>query len=227
LSKYNFSANPGAPPPPAALGGDVRASRRLVEVIAPVIRARVGRQLSRLGASRARKVCVEFPDLVQDIFANLYEQDGKLLRQWDPERGLSFKNWIGLITQRALRKRLQDAQHHERPCAEPLDASGADTATNVTPLEVRAEIANFLEHLASRLSPRSRLILLQSCLYEEDVHSVAMSVGMTEQAVYAARARLKRLALEFLHELPPHGLSAAGRRGMSRKHGFKTGSGCS
>ncbi len=37
--------------------------------------------------------------MIQETFSCLFEDDAKALRSWDPERGASFDNFIGVITE--------------------------------------------------------------------------------------------------------------------------------
>src|ERR1700688_1463911 len=85
-----------------ALGGDQAALARLVSLLTPVIQARVARTLlarrSHLG--RDRNVRQEVEDLTQEIFLLLFLKGGQVLRRWEAGRGLSLKNFVGLVSER-------------------------------------------------------------------------------------------------------------------------------
>src|SRR5262245_1194983 len=82
----------------AALAGDEGAVRQLVDELGPVIQARVARALLRRASGRSVRQEVE--DLTQEVFASLFEDDGRILRAWDETRGLSLKNFVGLVAGR-------------------------------------------------------------------------------------------------------------------------------
>src|SRR5215471_16061481 len=85
----------------AALAGDRRATEDLVGRLARVIQVRVGvALLRRRHAARGRTLAQEVEDLMQEVFAALFEQDGRVLRRWDPARGLSLKSYVGLVAER-------------------------------------------------------------------------------------------------------------------------------
>src|SRR5262249_44916453 len=86
-----------------ALSGDRAARAELVRAIAPLVQVRVYRALSiRGGAARGRSVRQEVEDLTQDALVALFEDDAKALRAWDETRGLSFLNYVGLLTERLV-----------------------------------------------------------------------------------------------------------------------------
>src|SRR5688572_8174579 len=105
-----------------ALGGDAAALRRIVATMTPVIRARVGRVLLRRGMFAAGDGPERLQDLVQDVFMELFRDDARVLRAWNPARGLSLANWVGLIAEqraaawfrgRSRRQRVADLPFEE------------------------------------------------------------------------------------------------------------------
>ena len=83
-----------------ALAGDVAATRRLVAAIMPIVQARVARTLVRRRGGSGRDARQEVQDLAQDVFAALFADDGKVLRAWDPVRGLTLASFCGLVAER-------------------------------------------------------------------------------------------------------------------------------
>ncbi len=88
-----------------ALGGDEPALSRLVAALTPVIQARVARSLllRRSGAASGRDIRQEVENLTQEIFLVLFADNGKVLRTWQPERGLTLLSFVGLVAERARR----------------------------------------------------------------------------------------------------------------------------
>ena len=86
----------------AALAGSEAAQTRLVRTLTPVIQSRVARGLFLwcTGSAAGRNVRQEVEDFTQKIFLHLFDDGGKVLLSWQPERGLSFLNFIGLVAER-------------------------------------------------------------------------------------------------------------------------------
>jgi hypothetical protein len=58
-----------------------------------VVQSRAARALSRY-RPRGRDTRQDVEDLVQEIYLALFEQDGRVLKSWDPDRGLSLRNFV-------------------------------------------------------------------------------------------------------------------------------------
>src|SRR6185503_6782407 len=80
---------------------DGLALERLVQLLTPVIQARVARTLyrRRWGRGGGYNVRQDVEDLTQDVFLKLFANDGRVLRSWRQERGLSLENFIGLVAE--------------------------------------------------------------------------------------------------------------------------------
>ncbi len=83
----------------AALGGDREAQLRLVALLDPVIRGRVRRYLSRRRTGRLAGLDAD--DLVQAVWLDLWERDGRGLRRFDSSRGRLLA-YIGQFARRSL-----------------------------------------------------------------------------------------------------------------------------
>ncbi len=187
------------------LDGDAALLRRLVDELMPVVQSRATRALYRY-RPRARDPQQELSDLVQETFSSLFEDGGRVLRQWDPERGLSLRNFVGLVSQRTIGGILRSGKRTPWP-DDPTDPSDFDAAGfgNADPsprIESRAELATLLDRLQQALSPHALSLFHRLYVLQEDVRTVAARTGMNEPAVYAAKARLERLARRLAHEGP-------------------------
>ena len=87
-----------------ALDGDQTALTELVAMLTPVIHAGVARTLlaRRSLLAGGRDLRQEVEDLSQDVFLALFARDGRVLRSWQPELGLSLANFVELVAQRLL-----------------------------------------------------------------------------------------------------------------------------
>jgi RNA polymerase sigma-70 factor (ECF subfamily) len=198
-----------------ALAGDQTALTQLVAVLTPVVQARVARTLlarrSRLAGGRDLRQEVE--DLSQEVFLALFARDAHVLREWQPERGLSLENFVGLVAQRQVLSFLRNGKRNpwkEDPSLEEdLDTAGPD----IGPEEItasREELRLLLDRLREELSPLGWQLF--DLLFVQDLSQpeVMSASGLSADAVYAWRSRLRRLAQRLAAEMS--GREGAGRR---------------
>jgi RNA polymerase sigma-70 factor (ECF subfamily) len=203
-----------------ALAGDRDALARLVAALTPVIQARVARTLlarrSCLAADRNVRQAVE--DLTQEVFLSLFARGGHVLLSWEPGRGLSLENFVGLVSERHVVSFLRSGRRNpwkEEPLpVEDLDGPSFDRG----PEEVtasREQLRLLLERMRERLSPLGRHLFELLFVQELSLAETMARSGLSADAVYAWRSRLRRLAQELLAELS--GKSAPARK--TRKEG--------
>jgi RNA polymerase sigma factor (sigma-70 family) len=187
------------------LAGQPRAARALIDLLYPVVQARVARVLMRSAGGRRGNARQEVDDLTQEVFASLFEQGGKALRSWDPQRGLSLPNFVGLLAERCALSMLRSGKRT------PFSAAG-DEERQLDSLPEPGpgpEPAAMSRQLLELLLDRLRLALsplgfhLFQLLYMEDrsPEEVAAGARMSSDAVYAWRSRLRKLANHLATEL--------------------------
>jgi len=189
-----------------ALAGDQTALNRLVAGLTPVVQARVARTLlarrSRLGSGRDIRQEVE--DLSQEVFLSLFSRGSHILRSWQAERGLSLENFVGLVAERQVVSFLRSGKRNpwkEEPSpAEDLETtapgSGPEEAT-----ASREQLSLLLERLREKLSPLGHQIFLLLFVQEMSVPETMAASGLSADAVYQWRGRLRRLARQLLAEM--------------------------
>lgn len=190
-----------------ALAGDQTALTRLVAVLTPVIQARVARTLlarrSRLAGGRDVRQAVE--DLSQDVFLHLFTQEARVLRSWQAGRGLSLENFAGLVAERQVLSFLRSGRRNPRQedsfsTDEELDAPAPESG----PEEIaasREHLALLLDRLREELSPLGRQLFDLLFIRELSPTEVTAASGLSADAVYAWRSRLRRLAQKLLTEM--------------------------
>ncbi|HYN21188.1 MAG TPA: hypothetical protein VE078_09525 [Thermoanaerobaculia bacterium] len=189
-----------------ALAGDQAALTRLVAVLTPVIQARTARTLlanrSRLASERNVRQDVE--DLTQDVFLSLFDNGARVLRNWQAERGLSLENFVGLVSERYvisfLRSGKRNPWKEEPSLMESLDLAALDRG----PEEVtagREELRLLLDRLREKLSPLGQRLFELLFVQEMSPEETMAASGLSADAVYAWRSRLRRLARELLAEM--------------------------
>jgi DNA-directed RNA polymerase specialized sigma24 family protein len=184
-----------------ALAGDKTALNRLVARLTPVIQARVARTLWRLGSGR--DVRQEVEDLSQDVFLSLFARNGHILRSWQPERGLSLENFVGLVAERKVVSVVRGKGNpwkEDPTAAEDLDVTDPER----DPEEVtasREQLSLLLERLREELSPLGYRMFVLLFVQEMSVAETMAETGLTADAVYAWSSRLRRLSKKLLAEL--------------------------
>lgn len=192
-----------------AVKGDSAATRLLVRTLLPVIQVRVARVLVRRRGDPTRDIRVEVEDFSQEVFVSLFADEARLLRAWDPTRGLSLVNFCGLIAERETISRLRSGKR----------SPFTETATDFDALEREAgpapdaelrisskeQLALLSDRLREELTPKGLELFYRLIVEEEAVESVCASTGMSADAVYAWRSRLGKLVRKIVAELSESG----------------------
>jgi RNA polymerase sigma-70 factor (ECF subfamily) len=185
-----------------ALAGDGEAVDTLVEQLQPVIQARVARVVlaRRAGGSPVRQ---QVEDLTQEVFLSLFAGQGRVLRSWAPDRGLSLANFVGLVAARRAISLLRGG--HAGVLDEELDDEGFEPESEAADPELasagREELRRLLDRLRGDLSPQGWQVFSLLYMEERSVEEVMAATGLSADAVYAWRSRLRRRALRIAAEL--------------------------
>lgn len=189
----------------AALKREPAASDSLITQLTPVIRHRVGRVLMRSAALRGRNVeRHEVLDLIQEIFVVLLDRDGRVLRAWDPERGLSLANFVGLVAEREAAAFLQSGRRSAWAESPTDDLFLAQTAADSEPergLASKQLLERLLERLRARLSPRGFAMFHALYVQQQEIEVVAERFAISANALYTFRNRLRTEVQEIRQEL--------------------------
>ena len=188
----------------AALARDPEACRHLIALLAPVVRQRVARLLlANAGRSGRKPSPADVDDLAHDVFLVLFDADGRVLHAWDPQRGLSLRNFVGLIAQREASAILRSGRRSawaEDPTPDDLQLA-VERHTPEREVAAREELTLLLELLHERLSPRGLLLFEALFSDHQAVEQVCERFSMTPNAVYSFRNRLQTLVCQIQSEL--------------------------
>lgn len=203
----------------AALRGDGQALAWIIDHLTPVIQARLTRLLLRHTSAHPQgEDRKELEDLVQEVFLSLFADGAKVLHRWDPERGASLLNYVGLVAERHAISLLR-ARHRWLP-TEALDAAQPEPPSEGSDPENEATARQSLRHLLDRLqghvSPLGWNVFRLLFVEERSVADIETEVGLSSDAVYAWRSRLRKLARRLWLEMHPEPW-AKGSRQPSRK----------
>jgi RNA polymerase sigma-70 factor (ECF subfamily) len=213
-----------------ALAGDAAAAHKLVRVLLPVVQVRVARVLARRGRRSNRDVRQEVEDLAQEVFAALFENDGRVLRAWDAKRGLSLASFCGLVAEREAASILRSGRRspwtEDATESEELERDAGIAPDAEISIASREQLERLADRLREELSPRGLEMFQRLVVDEETVESVCAATGMTPDAVYAWKSRLSKLARKLAAELAvsqPH-IEASKRNEKSVSVSENTGS---
>jgi RNA polymerase sigma-70 factor (ECF subfamily) len=189
-----------------ALSRDRAALRVLVDRLTPVVQARVARVLLRReGAARGRRLRQEVEDFAQEVFVSLIAEDGKALRRWSAERGMSLKNFVGLIAERQaisiLRSGRRSPWTEDPTFSDTLSHQAGAHAGHGAHVDARDLLARVLDQIRVRLSPKGLQLFELLMIQQKAIPEVCTTTGMTADAVYAWRSRLAKLARQIRTEL--------------------------
>jgi RNA polymerase sigma-70 factor (ECF subfamily) len=189
-----------------ALAGAEPALRRLVAALTPVIQARVARclLLRRSGRAGGRDVRQEVEDITQEIFLVLFADGGKVLRGWQPERGLTLLNFVGLVAERRaasiLRSGRRSPWQDDPTLAEDLDRIERPESGPEEIAASREQLGLLMRRLTEELSPLGRHLFDLLFVRELALPEIVAQTGLSADAVYAWRSRLRKLARRLLAE---------------------------
>lgn len=181
----------------AALARDRAAALALTERVGPYIRARV------LRASRGRRLAGHgVDDLIHEIWCRLLADDGHKLRMYDPERGKTLGGFVSMIAGQVIGDLLQkDRAQKRRPPGGFASMEDAPHASGgARPDEATAdkdELGAVWRHLDETLPARGRLVMKLLFVDGLSTEQIADRIGLSANAVYGWRFKIKKAALEF------------------------------
>jgi RNA polymerase sigma-70 factor (ECF subfamily) len=191
-----------------ALAQDPAAVRALLALLLPVVRARALLACRRnAGALRSGDAEQEVDDLTQEVLVTLFAEDARVLRSWDRGRGLSLRNFVGLVCARRIHQILRAGKQGASP--EELTRDGdfetTDLGTEDDKLDValasRQLFSRILDQLRIEVSARGMDLFHALLIEERSIESVRAEFEMSADAVYAWRSRLLRRARTLAREL--------------------------
>ncbi len=175
------------------LAGAADAQRHLITALTPMIQWNVAKMLRRwrTGPAASRNLHQEVEDLVQEVFLELFEDDGKTLARWDPER-LPLEAYVGYIakirTAEVLRSRRSPWREDPSPGDDiprpPVEHTPEDDALSHDQLR-KVHLCLLAGFKPDDLELFELLFLRQS-----EPEAAASMVGKSLAAVYKWRSRL-------------------------------------
>ena len=189
----------------AALARDAAACRRLVARVTPSIQRRIAAILRRRRGSNMALDDAELLDMTQEALLALFENDGRVLRSWDAERGAALPTFAALVGERVtlsiLRSGRRSGWREDPTLSEDLDAMGPSTPSHGAVVEDRQFLEALVDRLRETLNPRGRALFHAIYVDQKPLDEVARSHDMTVEAVYIWRTRARKLLQVLRDEL--------------------------
>lgn len=188
-----------------ALSRDRAAECELVDLLTPVIQKRVARTLLRLrpGASSGR-IRQEVEDLTQEVYKTLFNKNGRVLRTWDPERGLSLLNFVGMVAEKRAAGILRPKNGPLRNDEQAIEPDVDPPHPGPSPVRViisREILHRLKDRVEEELTPEGRQMFRLLFRQELSPAEVARKTGKSLDAVYKWQSRLRQLVLRLRDEL--------------------------
>lgn len=188
----------------SALGGNRRSANELGALLLVIVERRVGYTLARV-RPRGRDISEVKRDLTQAVLIRLFDKSWHKLRQWDPARS-PFASFIGMITENEVISVLRIASAN--PWTEdPTVDEDFERMHQITPgperdADSRERLRQILAALDAKLSDLGHYMFQLLFLDERSVEEVCEITGMTPDAVYQWRTRVRDLVAKLVSEKP-------------------------
>lgn len=185
-------------------GGDRCES--LARALLPVILRLVAVELRPWGSRYQRHPSELQRDVAQDVMLRLFTDRGRVLRAWQPDRGLSLRGFLKRVVRyhvlTLFRTERANPWRNESTDPEQLDQLDGQQSGLFHQLWLWRVRTRLLEDE----SPRGRALYVALFVEQHSADEIAEGYGMTRDAVYQWRARFKRRAARLLGDgaLRPH-----------------------
>ncbi|MBV1861631.1 MAG: sigma-70 family RNA polymerase sigma factor [Nannocystaceae bacterium] len=189
----------------AFAGGSPRAdalARALLVLLPPL----AARELIPWSGHYRRSPASLGEDIVQDVMLKLFAEGGRVLRAWDPERGLSLRGFLRRVVRFHVLQLFRSSAKNpwrDRLTESHLEVADEDSDAILHQLwlwEVR-------DLLLAEESDHGRALYIGLFVEHRSAEDVGEQHNMSRDAVYQWRSRFKRRASRLL---------SAGQQGVSR-----------
>lgn len=212
-----------------ALDGERDALAELAEGLLIATERRLPGLLQRHRSRAGTAGAAELEQLQYDLVEDLLYRYPRALRRWDPQAGLGFESYVGLLADSWLRRRLSTVRGS--PWAlrilgggrsgEAMETAIADApALGHLSLEDEVALRLALVRAVESLEHSDRALLLAYYLEGRTTEELARELGVADNSVHQ---RLRRLRVRLAAALGPRTTSlepeAAPPRGRSLRHG--------
>lgn len=188
-----------------ALEGDRPALKQLLHCIGPIIERQAAKVLLASRARRERGVREDVEDLAQEVLVHLFAKRGAALRTWDPARG-KLEPFVAAVarnqTYSLLRSRSRSPFSEDATTSDKLEKAGGTASEDPEQLSAARKKLGQLElALRQRLSPQGFEIFRKLFVSQQSVEEVCQETGLSVEAIYKWRSRMRQTAREVEQQL--------------------------
>ena len=180
------------------IAGNRAAIRLLIENLTPVIQLAVVHILKRCTQSyQHNHIHLEVTDYCQEIFILIFKNNSKILRDWNPDKGMNLKSYISLITKRRVISSLRNIKFTQSLDDDTIDTnidSFLKTPDEESQFINRHLLYRIIKSLKNEISSFGYEIFVQIFLYGYSAEEVASKMNLTKNSVYVWKNRLKAQA---------------------------------
>ncbi len=196
----------------SALDHSDRSRQLLARRIHEITQTIAGRELRSWGILLGRWPEDLSKDVVQDVMVKLFADGDKVLRRWDPQRGLGLQGFVRLMVRRHL-SYLQRSARANPLRRTPPSTDHADHSESNTPSPFDRVYHSELQRLLlARESARSRSLYAALFIEQQSGVELAHDVGMAPDALYQWRRRFTHRARKVMASVERSAPIAAPRR---------------
>ena len=143
--------------------------------------------------------------MTQAVFLSLFEDDGKALRAWDPERGSSLESFVALLAHRqviSILRRGSTTPWKDEPTDDAeLGAADTEAPGPEAVAASREHLQLLLDRIREELSPEGLDLFQRLIVDEEAIEEVGRKVNKTPATLYQWRSRLLKRVRELSAEI--------------------------
>lgn len=188
-----------------AVAGDRLAVRLLIKNLTPVIQLAVVHVLKRYTQNyQHNHIHLDVADYCQDVFVSMFKNNSKVLRGWNPNKGMNLKSYISLITKRLVISSLRQVKFTQSldddSISENID-SYLKTPDEGIQFINRHLLFRIIKALKNEISELGYEIFVQIFLYGFSAEEIAKKTNLSKNSIYVWKNRLKTHAKKISDEL--------------------------
>jgi len=179
-----------------AVAGNKAAIGLLVSNLTPVIQLAVAHILRRSTPPyQHNHVDLDIADYCQNVFMLLFKNNSKVLKDWDPAKGMNLKSYISLIAKRQVISSLRKVKFTQSLDDDSINEnieSFLKTPDEGHQFVNRHLLIRIISCLKNEISEFGYEIFVQIFLYGFSAEEIANKTNLSKNSIYVWKNRLKK-----------------------------------
>ena len=183
-----------------ALEGPPGERRKLAEWLLERVDREVRIALRPIASRYRRDLRDVAEDIVQDVLMLLFYDGGRVLRTWDPERGMLLRSFLSLVVRRYIYRRFRGFRGNpwsveprlEADLVAQLDDGITTNPSLLADIEYRLHLDVILGKLHSELSERDWRLFTKLYVEQRKPSDVGEEEGMRENSIHKWCSRFQQ-----------------------------------